>query len=49
MEAGKMKFLYVMLNCNVPQLHNEIQVRRTMLEGKNCKDKSFYASRCYLL
>jgi hypothetical protein len=49
MEVDKLKFLYVILNCNIPQLHNEIQVRRTMLEGENNKDKIFYALTCYLL
>jgi hypothetical protein len=41
MDVDKLKFLYIMLNCNVPQLHNEVQVRRTMLEGENCKDNIF--------
>ena len=39
MEVDELKCLYVMLKCDVPQLHNEVQVRRTMLEEENWTDK----------
>jgi hypothetical protein len=35
MQVDELKFLYALLKCEVPQLHNEVQVLGTMLEGES--------------
>ena len=39
MQADELRFLYVTLKCDVPQLHNGVQFRLTMLGGGKLKDK----------
>lgn len=39
MQLDELKLLFVMKKCDVPQLQNQVQVLRTMLEWENLKDK----------